>query len=254
MTQHAVFIHGMWGRAWQFPQVVAEFKNAGYQCHTPVLRYHSTLEAADKLAKCSVLDYVSDLEKIIAKLDSKPVIIGHSMGGLLAQMLAAKGLARQLVLVTTATPRGIFATLPSVVYAFSGITTTYRFWKKAHRMAKSKYSYSVLNNVPKTEHAAIYQKLGYESGRAIFEIGFWPFDRKKTTYVNFGAVLCPLLIVSGAEDRITPNYSHRQLVKKYPQAVLKTYQHHAHHLLAEAAGKGVGSQVIIQDILHWLNN
>ena len=56
----------------------------------------------------SLLDYAADLEREILALPERPVIIGHSMGGLLAQILAARGLCSRLVCLTPAAPRGIF--------------------------------------------------------------------------------------------------------------------------------------------------
>ena len=66
-----------------------------------------------ELGRTSLLDYAADLEKLIAGLDDKPVLVGHSMGGLLAQMLAARGLARACVLLAPSAPWGV---LPSTMF------------------------------------------------------------------------------------------------------------------------------------------
>jgi pimeloyl-ACP methyl ester carboxylesterase len=68
----------------------------------PSLRHHAARSDAPPaaLGETSLLDYVADLEKRIRDLPEKPVVIGHSMGGLLALLLCARGLARAAVLLT----------------------------------------------------------------------------------------------------------------------------------------------------------
>ena len=61
-------------------------------------------------AGTGLADYLADLSQVIENLDSPPVLLGHSMGGLLAQLLAAKGLARAAILLTPTPPWGV---LPS---------------------------------------------------------------------------------------------------------------------------------------------
>jgi len=73
-------------------QLPAVLRRGGYRCLTPLLRHHD-VDPKDKphpeLGCVSLLDYADDLEKEIRTLDEKPVIIGHSMGGLLTQILEA---------------------------------------------------------------------------------------------------------------------------------------------------------------------
>lgn len=248
MSKHIVFIHGMWGTGWSFDNIVNQYAAQGYTCHTPVLRHHtSTTQPHPELSGVRLNDYVDDLTELIQGLDEKPIILGHSMGGLIAQKLAAKGLAKQLILVTPATPHGVFATTFSVLKTFFRITLNPLFWLQSNKISSKMYSYSVLNCVPKSEHAAIYEHIGYESGMVVFEMGFWPMDVfKKGSKVDTQAVTCPTLIVSAKEDNITPNVIHRRLAKRYPQAELKEYAGHGHWILGEA-----DCDVVVQNIVDW---
>jgi pimeloyl-ACP methyl ester carboxylesterase len=106
MAKVAVFIHGMWGtpdvwRNWR-PYVEAR----GWQTMAPALRHHEAppLAPPADLGTTSLADYVADLTNTIEGLPEKPVVIGHSMGGLLALLLCARGLARAGVLLTPAHP------------------------------------------------------------------------------------------------------------------------------------------------------
>ncbi|MEJ2634735.1 MAG: alpha/beta hydrolase, partial [Calditrichia bacterium] len=100
MSKTIFMIHGMWGTPWYWEYYRNYFKEKGYQFLTPTLRYHD-MNPGDlpdpRLGTTSLLDYAADLEREIGQLDEKPIIMGHSMGGLLAQMLGSRGLGQSLV-------------------------------------------------------------------------------------------------------------------------------------------------------------
>ena len=90
-----------------------------------------------ELGTTSLLDYAVDLEKEIKTLESPPIIMGHSMGGLLAQILGSRGLAKALVLLSPAAPAGINTLKPSVLRCFITGFTKYGFWRKPLKAAFS---------------------------------------------------------------------------------------------------------------------
>ncbi len=92
------------------------FEQNNYCCYTPTLRSHHFLfnsTPPSHLGTISVLDYVNDLENKIQQLDSLPILIGHSMGRLIAQILGSRGLAKALI--TPAAPHGIMNMRLSVI-------------------------------------------------------------------------------------------------------------------------------------------
>jgi len=105
MTESIVMIHGMWGGSWCWDNYRSFFEKRGFRCHTPVLRHHDVRpqdQPPEALGRVSLKDYADDLEAYIRDMDDAPIIIGHSMGGLLAQMLGARGLGKGLALLTPA--------------------------------------------------------------------------------------------------------------------------------------------------------
>jgi pimeloyl-ACP methyl ester carboxylesterase len=136
MLDTLFMIHGMWGGPRDFDNFKGRFEAEGFRCGTPTLRYHDMDprgEPDPRVGTTSLLDYAADLETEIRALGAKPILFGHSMGGLLAQMLGARGLAKALVLVTPASPAGIIAITPSVIRSFWSVQTRWGFWRKPMR-------------------------------------------------------------------------------------------------------------------------
>lgn len=252
MAASIVMIHGMWGGAWNWENFKPFFEAKGYQCYTPTLRHHDVSpddEPDPELGTTSLLDYAQDLEKYISGLDEKPFIMGHSMGGLLAQILGARGLGEALVLLTPASPSGINALKYSVIRSFWSILTKWGFWRKPHRLSFKSAVYAMMHLLPEEDQKAAYEKLVYESGLAATEIGFWLFDLKGAAKVDESKITCPVLVVSGSEDRITPVSIGQKIADKYGAvSTYKEFENHAHWVLGEP-----GWEEIAEFAADWLN-
>ncbi|MCJ7784404.1 MAG: alpha/beta hydrolase [Desulfobacterales bacterium] len=251
MTETIVMIHGMWGTGWYWENFKRFFEGKGYHCVVPTLRFHDMDPKGlpdPRLGTTSLLGYAEDLEKLIRELHVTPILMGHSMGGLLAQILGSRGLGKALVLLTPASPHGIIALKPSVIKSFWSGLTTWGFWKKSFRQTFAEAEYSMLKMIPPESRRGIYDKFVYESGRAAFEIGFWLFDSKGAARVDESKVTCPVLIVAGEKDRITPASVTRKIAEKYKGvATYKELSGHAHWVIGEP-----GWQQIAEYIEEWL--
>ncbi len=252
MAETIVMIHGMWGTGSLWENYKGFFEGKGYRCIAPTLRFHDMDPKGvpdPRLGATSLLDYAEDLEKLIRELPSVPIIMGHSMGGLLAQILGSRELAKALVLLTPASPHGIVALKPSVIKSFWSGLTRWGFWKKPFRQTFVEAEYSMMNRLPPESRKGIYDTFVYESGRAASEIGFWLFDSKKAAKVDESKVACPMLIVAGKEDRITPVSVTRKIAEKYK--TVSSYmelQNHAHWVIGEP-----GWQKIAESVEKWLH-
>src|SRR6059058_2188408 len=82
-----LFVHGYFGRAIAFERMMAWFASRGHVCCAPDLRGHGDSLPNCDLGKVSVRDYAADVTKVARALGN-PIIIGHSMGGLIAQLAA----------------------------------------------------------------------------------------------------------------------------------------------------------------------
>jgi pimeloyl-ACP methyl ester carboxylesterase len=252
MTKTIVMIHGMWGSGEYWENYAQHFETRGYHCVRPTLRFHDMKpeEPPDpRLGTTSLLDYAADLEKEIRTLKEVPILMGHSMGGVLAQILGSCGLAKALVLLTPASPAGIIALKLSVIRSFWSTLMRWGFWKKPMRQKFEEAAYSMLHLLPLEEQRKAFGKFVYESGRAASEIGFWLFDRRKAAAVDESRVNCPVLIIGASEDRITPVSVVRQVAKKYHEvATYKEFTGHAHWVIGEP-----GWEEIAMYVSDWLD-
>jgi len=252
MTKTIVMIHGMQGGGWYWENYKKFFEGNGYHCITPALRFHDVNPKeppSPQLGTTSLLDYAEDLEKGIRGLDEIPILMGHSMGGLLAQILGSRGLAEALVLLTPASPHGILALRPLVIKRTWRILAKWGFWRKPFRQTFDEAVGSMLQLLTVGEQKELFDRLVYESGRAAYEIGFWFFDSKGAAKVNESKVACPVLVIAGAQDRITPASVVRKVADKYRAvSTYKEFDNHAHWVVGEPSW-----QEIAEYVSAWLN-
>jgi len=251
MQQVVFMIHGMWGGGWQWENYRGVFEPEGYRCVAPTLPYHDVQPGSapdPRLGTTSLLDYAGFLEAEIGKLDSPPILIGHSMGGLLAQMLSARGLARAAVLLTPASPRGIICIKPSVLRSFWSSLTRWGFWNLPTFPTFGEAVYGMMHLMPVEDQRVFYERMVHESGRAAFEIGFWLLDRRAASRVDSAAVTCPMLVVGAAQDRITPASVVRAVAKRY-RATYKEFPDHAHMVICQP-----GWQNVAEFVADWLKS
>lgn len=168
MRPGIVFIHGMWGNAGVWDCYCSFFEAKGYDCRVPVLRFHKADPAAKprpELGQVSLLEYVEDLSRELRGQSTKPVVIGHSMGGLLAQMLAERQLASAVVLLSPAPIAGTLLMNPSALRCFKNILKFWGFWRTPMRLT---YKDSLYALFPKMD----YRELDNHSHWLIEEPGW----------------------------------------------------------------------------------
>nr|AEI30285.1 hydrolase alpha/beta hydrolase fold family [uncultured microorganism] len=253
MSKTIIFIHGMACGAWSWDGYKDFFEKKGYKCIVPDLRYHNSGPLAEpdpRLGTTGILDFADDLEKEIKSLKEIPILIGHSMGGLLAQTLAGRGLASAAVLLCPAPPRGIIGMRWSVIQVFLNIVTKWGWWKKPFRFSFDRIRRTALPSTPVDDLKKAFGKMVSESGQALFEISCYFLDSKRATEVNAENIKCPMLIISGKQDKIMPASVVRNIAKKYSaKADYLELDNHSHWIIGET-----GWQDVAQKINEWLNN
>lgn len=243
-----VMIHGMWCQGTVWDTFRQPFEAAGCTVHTPTLRHHAPGAPHPELGTTSLCDYVNDLADFIATLPELPILIGHSMGGLLAQLLTARGLSRATVLLASAAPRGVFPIRLVMLPATTRIFSTPGFWKKPHRLTAWEAHYAVFNLLDAEASAREHATLVHESGKAAAEIVFATFQPDGAATVDFHANQVPLLSLAGGRDRIVPaGICRRNAVLYGGRCQFRVYPQQSHFLIGEP-----GWERVATDTLAWL--
>lgn len=108
-----LFVHGAFGGAWIWDEhFLPYFAEKGYEAHALSLRGHGESAQQDTMHLVGLADYVDDLSKVVRSLGTTPVLIGHSLGGVIVQKWLNKNQAPGVVLMGSGPPHGM---LPSTV-------------------------------------------------------------------------------------------------------------------------------------------
>ena len=236
MDHPVVLIHGAFAGPWCMENFAGYFRERGWTCHVPALRYHDGDPKAapnPALTDVGVEDYTMDLENFIEALESPPVIVGHAIGAVIAQKLAARRLASAIVLINSNGPWGILPSTDDERAVARGLMEAGPFWKEPMRVDFDLIATYAFNRLDRETQHAVFDRLGAESGKVMFEMFFWMFDDQRATHVDFAEVKCPVLVMSGAEDRAVPSIVGRKIADHYAHATYHEAPDGAHFMFLE---------------------
>jgi len=229
-----LLLHGMFGGAWYWEPYQALLARRGYESHALTLRGHHDSRPVASIGKVSLNDYIDDALAVARTLD-RPIVIGHSMGGLLAQKVAEAGACRALVLLASAPPRWI----PPVSWLLLRKQVKYLTDLLLHHALmpdRGDADALMFNRTPVEERSQFFAKLVPESGKAGLELSLGAIG------VHAARVTCPVLVVAGRDDRFVVPRIARALARKY-HAPLKEYDSFAHHIMSEPGWERVAGEV-----------
>ena len=243
-------IPGAFCGGWCFANFAPVFAERGWQCHTPDLRFHVSGAGADpdpRLAGTSVADYTSDMARLIEGLDAPPVLIGHSMGAVVAQQLAAKGLARAIILLAPGAPWGILPSTEDEFALAQGLMRAAPFRDRALSPSFEVARKDSLAGLAPDAQRRVFDQFSAESGRALFELFFWMFDKERATAVDEANVRCPVLVVAGAQDKVISAVTGRKIAQLYAGSTFREAEGRGHFLILEE-----GSRQLARSCADWL--
>jgi len=206
-----VFVHGLWLLPSSWDRWAELFEKNGYTALTPGWPDDPDTVAQAKahpevFANKSVGDVADHFEDVIRGLKKKPAIIGHSFGGLLAQILAGRGLAKVSVAIDPAPFRGVLPLPISSLRSASPVLKNPQNYHRAVPLTYEQFRYSFANVVSEEEAKELYAAYSVPtSGEPLFEAAFanlnpWTEAKVDTKNPKRG----PLLILDGEKDHVVP--------------------------------------------------
>lgn len=253
MTKTMLMIHGVGcgGEVWN--RMRAGFEAAGWACDAPTLfpQFRTVETPPSDLADLTLDDYIEAMgakaREMTEANGEKPVVIGHSMGGLIAQKLTEAGLVKAGIFLTPAQPEGCTVTDLRVLRTFWNILKVGRKNVPGgmFKVGPNGFSYGVLNCVDKARHKEIYAGALYDSGRVYEQLSEpGPIDESK--------IDVPTLTIGAKKDRATVIKAVRKVGAKYAKASVpgdySEYASNAHWIVDEP-----GTDQVTKDIVDWLN-
>jgi non-heme chloroperoxidase len=234
-----LFVHGYFADASIFAGWLDFFAARGRPAYALNLRGRAGSRSGTNLGTVSIDEFAADAEAVAKHLGT-PAIVGHSMGGLIAQRLAERNLVSAGVLISPAPPRGITVLSPAV--AFRQLEY-FPAMLMGHRVRPSRRAMRalVLNHVPAADRDALLDRLIPDSGRAGLDMAL------RGVPVDAGRVHCPVLVIAADDDRFIPARIGRRVAARY-RAQFDLVEHHGHMLPIEP-----GWEALAATVIRWLD-
>jgi len=250
-----VFVHGLWLLPSSWERWADLFETAGFVALTPGWPDDpdTTGEAAahpEAFAHKSIGQVADHFGAIAASLARKPVIIGHSFGGLLAQILAGRGLAAVTVAIDPAPFRGVLPLPISALRAASAALSNPANRHRAVPLTYEQFRYAFANAVPEEEAKELYETFAVPaSGLPLFQaaaanLNPWTEAKVDTGNPDRG----PMLLISGEKDHTVPwaivnaSYKHQSHNKSVTE--IKEIANRGHALTIDSGWREVAETAL----------
>ena len=254
-----MFIHGAWLSSGSWESFSDYFGHRGFDVSAPEWpRKHGDVEelreATDEIEGLGLSEIVDHYEELITALDEPPVLIGHSFGGLIVELLLDRGLGRAGVAMSPAPPKGILVLPFSSLKAAAPALAHPSKWHGVVPLTLEEFTFGFVNTFSPDDAKAAYEKYAVpETGQIFFEAGFANFHLHPPTEVHFKSDdRAPLLIVGAEKDNTVPASLAKKQFEKYGKSAAQTdyieFPARPHLMMI-----GEGWEEIAGEIQSWLS-
>ena len=243
MSTSIVMVHGAFCAGWVFEAFKTPFERAGYDVLTPDLPGHGD----GAVTGLSMGDYAQAVADLCARQASPPILIGHSLGGLVVQMAATRTPVEALILLAPSAPWGVpGATMEEALSAVS-LYALGPFWAMPVAPDYGSAKRYLFDRLERNERRAAFARMTVESGRALWETLNWWLDPLATTLVAEHAIAAPVLAIAGGQDFIHPPATVKTTAQRLG-GELRVFPTMSHWLMGEP-----GWEDVAEACLSWLD-
>ena len=263
-TQHTnptvVLVHGLWMTPKSWQQWIDRFEQAGYPVLAPAWpgldRPVAELNAdPSPIAALDLATVVDHYERIVRGIDGPVVLMGHSFGGLIVQLLLERGAGDAGVAIDAGQPAGAYALPLSTIKAASPILGHPTTFRKAVPLTPEQFHYAFTNELSDEDSRKVYDELHVPAvGHVLWE-GAFGAVRKGVTAVDYRKPdRAPLLLVAGGADHIVPAKLNRAMYRRYAKGAatvdFREYPDRTHHIVGQAGWEQVADESLAWALDH----
>lgn len=219
-----VLIHGLWVTPRSWEHWVPYYEAKGYRVITPAypgfdIEVEALRENPDVIATLTVPQTVDHLAGVVEALPTPPILMGHSFGGIMTQLLVDRGLGAAGVVIDSAPTEGVRTQPPSQVKSLLPILTRWSNRHKAAGFTPEQWHYAFTNTLDDAESRAVYDRYAIPApGAWVFRYGVFAnlLPGHQETWVDYGrSDRAPLLFIAGGADHIMPAAVNKSNARKY---------------------------------------
>ncbi len=258
MTLPVIFIHGLWLHASSWQPWADLFTERGYRAWAPgwpgdADTVEETRANPEALAGHGIDDVVEHYSKIIGTLDTKPIVIGHSFGGMIAQKLLGLDLAAAAVAIDAAQIKGVLPLPLSTLRSGFPVLSNPANAGRAVSLTPEQFRYAFGNAVSEQESRELFDRWSIPApGKPLFEAAAANFNPHSPARVETGnESRGPLLLMAGGKDHTVPETIVRATLKQYRHSHAVTdivdFPAKAHSLTIDS-----GWREVAETTLTWL--
>ena len=250
-----VFIHGLWLLPSSWDRWAALFEENGYTALTPgwpddpetVAEAHAHPEVFAHKTVGQVADHYT---AVIDSLENKPAVVGHSFGGLLAQILAGRGLSAVTVAIDPAPFRGVLPLPISSLRSASPVLANPANRNRAIPLSYEQFRYGFANAVSEDEAKELYENYAVAApGAPLFQAATANFNPWTQVKVNSKSPdRGPLLIISGEKDHTVPwaiaNASYKKQKRNQQTTEIIEMKNRGHALTIDSGWRDVADTAL----------
>jgi pimeloyl-ACP methyl ester carboxylesterase len=255
MSKTIMFVHGAWVTPACWTSFKSFFEAKGYTCLAPAWPYLDAPVATlkehidPKFADVTIKDLVDHFARKIQALPEPPILIGHSFGGLIVQLLLDRGLGQAGIAIDAGPPKGVMPSWTAIKSALP-VLLSWQGWTKLHTMSLRDFGATFANGLPADDMQKAYDaQIVQASGRIYFQAALGIGN--SLDFAN--PRRAPLLLIAGADDRTsTPSMVQAMYRrhKKSPRPVAKLeFPGRSHWLIAAP-----GWEEVAGGIYAWLQS